>query len=85
MTTGGAYLFHMFLTTPKNFNEIRRSFLLKMIICEYCCLKSTKAGIEALISKGKGSCFILNLLLNMLIFARFTTVLIKHIVHLFPY
>jgi len=33
-TRGRAYLFHVFLTTTRNFNEIQRSILLIMIICE---------------------------------------------------
>jgi len=31
---GPAYLFHIFQTTMRNFNEIERSILLIMIICE---------------------------------------------------
>ena len=31
---GRAYLFHVFLTTTRNDNEIQRSILLIMIICE---------------------------------------------------
>jgi len=33
-TRGRAYLFHVFLTTTRSFNEIQRSILLIMIICD---------------------------------------------------
>ena len=33
-TRGRAYLFHIFLTTTRNFNEIESRILLIMIICE---------------------------------------------------
>jgi len=39
-TRGRAYLFHAFLTTTRNFNEIQRSILLIMIICEIVILLS---------------------------------------------
>jgi len=45
-----AYLFHIFLTTTRNINEIKRSILLVMIICEiqlFILIQSTKAGIGA--------------------------------------
>jgi len=57
-TRGRAYLFHDFLTTTRTFNEIQRSILLIMIICEILLfsfylfwfweLKSTKTGTGAL-------------------------------------
>jgi len=34
MTRWRAYLFHMFLTTTKNFNEIEINIVLTMFICE---------------------------------------------------
>jgi len=57
-TRGGAYLFHILLTTTRNFNEIERIILLKIIIMwntavyfdlfQFWEFKSTNGGIEAL-------------------------------------